>query len=63
MHYFEVEKIGGCLAIEDPDHLIFEVDWKSADEIEKLDLSFEEDRKFLLDFIRARTFFKRSEQN
>lgn len=54
VQYFEVEIIGGMLEIQDPDHLIHEVSWKSADEIERLALSYEGDRVFLLDFIHGK---------
>lgn len=51
VHYFEVEIIGGTAKIQDPDHLIHEIGWKSAEEIKHLELSFPEDRKILLDYI------------
>lgn len=51
VHYFEVEIIGGKEKIQDPDHLIYDIAWKSADDIENLRLSFPEDRSFLIDYI------------
>lgn len=51
VQYFEVEIIGGELQINDPDGLIYDVQWKSYEDIETLDLSFPEDRKFLLEYI------------
>lgn len=51
VHYFEVEVIGGMPVIQDPDHLIYEIGWKSTNEIKQLSLSFEGDRAFLLNFI------------
>ncbi|MFD0871261.1 NUDIX hydrolase [Paenibacillus residui] len=50
--YYEVEKVGGAAAIQDPDGLIYEVAWKSASELEDLELAFPEDRSFLLDYLK-----------
>lgn len=50
--YFDVQITGGRANIQDPDHLIHEIAWKSAGEIEHLDLSFPEDRDFLIDYIK-----------
>jgi ADP-ribose pyrophosphatase YjhB (NUDIX family) len=47
VHYFIVEIIGGEEKIQDPDGLIYEISWKSYDELSQLELSFEEDRVFL----------------
>ncbi|MGY0694430.1 NUDIX hydrolase [Virgibacillus sp. FSP13] len=52
IHYFEVKLDGGEAMIQDPDSLIYAIDWKSFDEIDELELSFPEDRKFLLDFLK-----------
>ena len=46
--YFRVSLIGGSLSINDPDDLIHDIQWKAADEINELDLSFPEDRITLL---------------
>ncbi|MGY0694667.1 NUDIX domain-containing protein [Virgibacillus sp. FSP13] len=51
VHYFEVNVTGGKPKIQDPDELIYDIDWKSLEEIQDLSLSFEEDRRFLMDFI------------
>ncbi|PGL71418.1 NUDIX hydrolase [Bacillus sp. AFS055030] len=51
VHYFEVEIIGGDAKIQDPDQLIYEIAWKSVDEIFELELSFPEDRNLLIDLI------------
>lgn len=51
VHYYEVEVIGGAAQINDPDHLIYEISWKTAEDISDLELSFPEDRKLLIDFI------------
>ncbi|WP_088006429.1 NUDIX hydrolase [Indiicoccus explosivorum] len=47
VHYFLVVITGGERCIQDPDGLIHDVAWKSADEIEGLDLSFPEDLAFI----------------
>lgn len=51
VHYFEVKIIGGTTKIQDPDNLIYEIDWKAAHEVEQLALSFDKDREFLLNFV------------
>ncbi|PLT31029.1 NUDIX hydrolase [Peribacillus deserti] len=56
VHYYELKLIGGSAIIQDPDELIHEIAWKSADEISDLDLSFPEDRSFLLDFLKGQTY-------
>jgi 8-oxo-dGTP pyrophosphatase MutT (NUDIX family) len=52
--YYEVEITGGQPTIQDPDGLIHEIAWKSVEELKLLELSFEEDRPFLLEWIRGR---------
>jgi ADP-ribose pyrophosphatase YjhB (NUDIX family) len=51
VHYFLVKIVGGERKIQDPDNLIYDIDWKSVDEIKTLDLTFPEDRKFLLNYL------------
>lgn len=51
VHYFEVAVIGGSANIQDPDKLIYEIAWKSKQEIKNLALSFPEDRHTLVNFI------------
>ena len=53
VHYYLVSIIGGTEMIQDPDNLIYEIAWKSADEIRNLKLSFPEDRDFLIGNITA----------
>ncbi|CAG9620412.1 NUDIX hydrolase [Sutcliffiella rhizosphaerae] len=50
-HYFEVEVIGGEPEIKNPDNLIYEISWKSIDEIKRLEMSFPEDRQMLINYI------------
>lgn len=57
VHYFSVKIVGGERKIQDPDQLIYDIDWKSIDEIERLELSFPEDRIFLIDFMRRNGAF------
>lgn len=54
VHYFEVIVIGGKAKIQDPDCLIYEIAWKPIHEFKKLELSFPEDRDFLLNKIREK---------
>jgi len=51
VHFFKIEVIGGEAKIQDPDQLIHEIAWKSAEEMKKLELSFPEDLKLILDLI------------
>lgn len=51
VHYFEVSVVGGRPQIQDPDNLIHEIAWKSAEELKELKLSFPEDRHYLLELI------------
>ncbi|WP_088012194.1 NUDIX hydrolase [Gottfriedia acidiceleris] len=51
VHFYEVRIIGGYARIQDPDQLIHEIAWKSAEEILELELSFPEDRKLIIDLI------------
>jgi len=46
--YFEVEIIGGTPTIQDPDGLIYEIAWKSIEQIRELKLSFPEDESLLI---------------
>lgn len=43
VHYFLVKQTGGERRIQDPDGLIYDIAWKSTEEIQQLDLSFPED--------------------
>lgn len=51
VHYFRVEVVGGEAVIQDPDELIHDIAWKSIDEVRKLELSFEEDREFIINIM------------
>lgn len=48
VRYFETTITSGQMMIHDPDELIYEIAWKSKEEILNLTLSFPEDRQFLL---------------
>ncbi|MGG1658444.1 NUDIX hydrolase [Brevibacillus sp. NRS-1366] len=49
--YFVVEIIDGEPTIQDPDGLIYDVAWKSAEQIKDLNFSFPEDKDFILSYI------------
>ncbi|PAE31575.1 NUDIX hydrolase [Bacillus sp. 7884-1] len=51
-HYFLVKVICGERKIQDPDNLIYDIAWKSSDEIKTLDLTFPEDRDFLINYLK-----------
>ncbi|MCA1038341.1 NUDIX hydrolase [Bacillus infantis] len=46
--YFEIKIAGGSPVIQDPDGLIYDISWIGAEELERIPLSFPEDREFLL---------------
>ncbi|MGE7131818.1 NUDIX hydrolase [Lysinibacillus xylanilyticus] len=48
VRYFETIIKGGQMMIHDPDELIYEIAWKSKDDLLDLTLTFPEDRQFLL---------------
>jgi ADP-ribose pyrophosphatase YjhB (NUDIX family) len=50
--YFQVELIGGQPKIQDPDDLIYEIAWKTADDLATLDLTYEEDREYLITMVK-----------
>jgi len=49
--YFEVEITDGTPKIQDPDGLIYDIAWKSIEQINELKLSFPEDKVFLIHLI------------
>jgi ADP-ribose pyrophosphatase YjhB (NUDIX family) len=51
VHYFLVKAVGGNRKLQDPDQLIYDIAWKSIEEIKNLELSFPEDREFLIDYL------------
>jgi ADP-ribose pyrophosphatase YjhB (NUDIX family) len=52
VYYYVIEKISGEEKIQDPDGLIYEIGWKSAEDIKELELSFPEDRDFLVTYLK-----------
>lgn len=48
VHYFLVKVIGGERTIQDPDNLVYDIAWKTSNDLRTLELSFPEDRQFLL---------------
>lgn len=51
IRYFAAELIGGEAAIHDPDHLIYEIAWKSLEDLKQLTMTYEEDRHFLIQYL------------
>ncbi|GAB3792363.1 NUDIX hydrolase [Virgibacillus kimchii] len=51
VHYFLVQIVGGSRNFQDPDQLIYDIAWKAINEIKTINLSFPEDREFLIDYI------------
>ncbi|MBN6205163.1 NUDIX hydrolase [Ralstonia pickettii] len=54
VHYFLVEIIGGEEKIQDPDNLIYDIAWKSIDELKTILLTFPEDRDFLIEYMESK---------
>ncbi|MFD1445224.1 NUDIX hydrolase [Oceanobacillus profundus] len=52
VHYFLVRIVGGKRKIQDPDNLIYDIAWKNIDDLKKIDLSFPEDRGFLISYMK-----------
>lgn len=48
VHYFQIVITGGTGEAQDPDGLIYAVEWKTVDELRTLNLSFPEDREPLI---------------
>jgi hypothetical protein len=44
--------VGGKRNLQDPDNLIYDIAWKTLDEIQTLELTFPEDRDFLINYIK-----------
>lgn len=61
-HYFLVKIVGGKRNFQDPDNLIYDIAWKTLHEIKTLELTFPEDRDFLVNYItevfRSKSLFK-----
>ncbi|RDU37696.1 DNA mismatch repair protein MutT [Neobacillus piezotolerans] len=51
VRYFILKIMGGSRKIQDPDNLIYDIAWKTKEDLAALDFSFPEDRDFLLRYI------------
>lgn len=51
VHYFSVKMVGGKRTFQDPDDLIVDISWKSAEEIKVLQLTYSEDKELLVNYI------------
>jgi ADP-ribose pyrophosphatase YjhB (NUDIX family) len=56
VHYFLVKVVGGSRKIQDPDQLIYDIRWISLDSLKTLELSFPEDREYLISLIHENEF-------
>ncbi|MGB8001560.1 MAG: NUDIX hydrolase, partial [Anaerobacillus sp.] len=54
-YYFEVNVVGGMLTVDDPDESISEVEWKTAEEIEKIAHAYPDDVPYLTNFLHEKT--------
>lgn len=53
VHYILIEIVGGNINIQDPDDLIERVEWIDVSTLRDLSLSYEEDRKGLVSFLKS----------
>lgn len=53
--YFAIEILDGQPIIQDPDGLIYEIAWKTPDQLRELQFSFPEDKEFLLHYIEQKS--------
>ena len=51
VHYFLVKIVSGKRNFQDPDNLIYDIAWKTLDEIMTIELTYPEDRDFLISYI------------
>lgn len=51
VHYFRVAVIGGHAIIQDPDDLIYDIDWKSSANLDGLALSYPQDKQMINTFL------------
>jgi ADP-ribose pyrophosphatase YjhB (NUDIX family) len=51
VHYFLAKVVGGSRKNQDPDKLIYDIRWISLDTLQTLELSFPEDRRYLIALI------------
>ncbi|MGD7044900.1 NUDIX hydrolase [Jeotgalibacillus proteolyticus] len=58
VHYFLVRITGGKKTIQDPDGLIFDIEWKDSAQLQTLDLSFPDDRSRLVSCIEKNSLQK-----
>jgi ADP-ribose pyrophosphatase YjhB (NUDIX family) len=58
VHYFLVKTVGGSRKIQDPDQLIYDIRWVSLESLKTLELTFPEDREYLISLIHEKEFVK-----
>jgi len=51
IHYFLLKIISRKKIVCDPDGLIYNIEWKTAEEIKSLDLTYPNDREFLINLL------------
>jgi len=51
VHYYIVTVVGGERMIQDPDNLIYEIEWKSIEDLINLELTFPEDRALIINLL------------
>ena len=56
VYYYLVKIVGGNMKIQDPDQLIYDIGWKSTEELSDLEFSFPEDKSFLQSYIKSKVF-------
>jgi ADP-ribose pyrophosphatase YjhB (NUDIX family) len=56
VHYFLVKVVGGSRKFKDPDQLIYDIRWVSLDSLKTLELTFPEDKEYLISCIQKNQF-------
>jgi len=56
VYYYLVKIVGGSMKIQDPDQLIYDVAWKSFEELTDLEFSFPEDKAYLQSYIKSKVY-------
>lgn len=56
VYYYLVKIVGGNMKIQDSDQLIYDIAWKSVEELSDLEFSFPEDKSFLQSYLKSKVF-------
>ena len=57
VNYYLVKIVGGNMKIQDPDQLIYDIAWKSVEDLNLLEFSFPEDKSFLQSYVKSKVCY------